>query len=87
MTHLAAAVASRAIELALQREPFTAKDIRRGLEDSPSRSTIYRVLHQLEADEWIEQRGNGWHPDIKAQMLTGKEKRESGFSLDVDDIL
>jgi len=87
MTHRAAAVASRGIELALQREPFTADDIRRGLDDPPSRSTVYRVLAQLQADEWIEQRGNGWHPDVKAQMLTGKEKRDRGFSLDMDDIL
>jgi len=87
MTHRAAAVASRGIELALRREPFTADDIRRGVDDPPSRSTVYRVLAQLQEDEWIEQRGNGWHPDLKAQMLSGKEKRESGFSLDLDDIL
>lgn len=87
MEHRAAAVASRGIELALQREPFTADDIRRGLDDPPSRATVYRVLAQLQADDWIEQRGNGWHPDVKAQMLSGKEKRERGFSLDMDDIL
>jgi len=87
MKHRAAAVASRGIELALQREPFTADDIRRGLDDPPSRSTVYRVLAQLEKDDWIEQRGNGWHPDVKAQMLSGKEKRERGFSLNMDDIL
>jgi len=87
MTHRAAAVASRGIELALQREPFTADDIRRGVDDPPSRSTVYRVLQQLAADDWIEQRGNGWHPDLKAQMLSGKEKQDHGFSLDMDDIL
>jgi len=87
MKHRSAAVASRGIELALQREPFTADDVRRGLDDPPSRATVYRVLAQLQEDDWIEQRGNGWHPDVKAQMLSGKEKRESGFSLDLDDIL
>lgn len=87
MTHRAAGVASRGIELALQREPFTADDICRGVDDPPSRSTVYRVLHQLREDDWIEQRGNGWHPDVKAQMLSGKEKRERGFSLDMDDNL
>lgn len=87
MSHRAAAVASRGIELALQREPFTAADIRHGVEKPPSRSTVYRVLHQLEADDWIEQRGNGWHPSVKAQMLSGKEKRDDHFSLDLDDIL
>ena len=87
MEHRAAAVASRGIELAMQREPFTADDIRRGLDDPPSRATVYRVLRQLAADDWIQQRGNGWHPSLKAQMLSGKEKRERGFSLDMDDIL
>jgi len=87
MSHRAAAVASRGIELALQREPFTADDIRRGISDPPSRSTVYRILHQLAEDDWIEQRGNGWHPSLKAQMLSGKEKRDSGFSLDMEQIL
>jgi len=87
MEHRSAAVASRGIELALSREPFTADDVRRAISDPPSRSTVYRVLAQLEADDWIEQRGNGWHPSVKAQMLSGKEKRDRGFSLDMDDIL
>ena len=100
MTHRAAAVASRGIELALQRDPFTADDIRRGLADPPSRSTVYRVLRQLEADDWIEQRGGGWHPDLKAQMLGGSgggdvdtdgrdrgDQAGGGFGLDLDEIL
>ncbi len=87
MSHRAAAVASRGIELALSREPFTADDVRRGVDDPPSRATVYRVLAQLREDDWIEQRGNGWHPDVKAQMFSGKENRESGFSLDLDNIL
>jgi len=87
MTHRAAAVASRGIELALRREPFTADDVRRAISDPPSRATVYRVLDQLREDDWIEQRGNGWHPSVKAQMLSGKEKKERGFSLDMDDIL
>jgi hypothetical protein len=88
MTQRAAAVASRAIEIALRGEPFTADDVRRGVEDPPSRATVYRVLAQLQEDEWIEQRGNGWHPDVKAQMLGGGEKRDrGGFTIDVDDIL
>ena len=100
MTHRSAAVASRAIELALQRDPFTADDIRRGLDDPPSRSTVYRVLHQLAEDDWLEQLGNGWRPDVKAQMLgsgsgggdgdrdvDADRDRGEGFSIDVDDIL
>ena len=86
MEHRGAAVASRGIELALQRESFTADDVRRGLTDPPSRATVYRVLRQLQEDDWIEQRGNGWHPDVKAQMFGGGSGGR-GFSLDVDDIL
>jgi len=93
MTHRGAAVASRGIELALRGESFTADDIRRGVDDPPSRSTIYRVLRQLASCDWIEQRGNGWHPSVKAQMLRGsgsndtKSVRRSSFEIDVKDIL
>jgi len=46
------------------------------------------VLDQLQEDDWIEQRGNGWHPDMKAQMLGGSENRNrDGFNLDIDNIL
>ena len=77
MTHRSAAVASRAIELSLQDRSFTAEDIRRGLGDPPSRTTVYRVLRQLEADDWIEQRGNGWHPDMKARIFGNVGSGES----------
>lgn len=90
MTHRAAAVASRAIALALRGESFTAEDVRRGVDDPPSRATVYRVLRQLEADEWIEQRGNGWHPDVKARLLgdaVDGERAGSGFGIDVVEIL
>jgi len=87
MTHRAAAVASRGIELALRREPFTAEDVRRAISDPPSRSTVYRVLDQLREDDWIEQRGNRWEPDVKAQMLTGQKNTKGGFSLDLNEIL
>ncbi len=93
MSHRAGAVASRSIELALRGERFQAADVRRSLSDPPSRSTTYRVLRQLEEDGWITQRGNGWHPDVKAQMLRGsdrddEEDRDRGGPLvDVDDVL
>jgi len=93
MTHRGAAVASRAIELALRGESFTADDIRRGVDDSPSRSTIYRVLRQLASCDWIEQQGNGWHPSVKAQLLRGsgsddaKSDRRGSFEIDIEDIV
>lgn len=105
MEHRAAAVASRGIELAIRGESFTAEDILKPLSSTnrhpnttpPSRSTVYRVLRQLEDDEWIEQRGNGWHPDIKSKMLrSGKNSntadensnnKKTDFNLDLDEIL
>lgn len=90
MTHRAGAVASRAIELALRGESFTAADIRRGVDDAPSRSTVYRVLDELKADDWIAQRGNGWAPDMKATMLGGGDDDTNdgaGFEIDTDDLL
>jgi len=90
MEHRGAAVASRGIELALQREPFTADDVRRGLTDPPSRATVYRVLRQLQEDDWIEQRGNGWHPSVKARMLgdgADGDRDGSGFGIDLDGVL
>lgn len=91
MSHRAGAVASRAIELSLRGESFTADDIRRGLTDPPSRSTVYRVLDELAADDWILQRGNGWAPDTKAIMLGGGDDDtddDSGsFEIDAEDLL
>ena len=91
MSHRAATVASRAIELALRGEHFTAADIRRGVDDPPSRSTLYRVLDQLAADDWIAQRGNGWAPGMKATMLGGgdddTDDSRASFEIDTDDLL
>ena len=91
MSHRAAAVASRAIELALRDEHFTVTDIRRGVDDAPSRSTVYRVLDELAADDWIAQRGNGWAPGMTATMLGGGDggNDDSGasFEIDTDELL
>lgn len=92
MTHRAATVASRAIELALRGEHFTAADIRRGVDDAPSRATVYRVLDELAADDWIAQRGNGWAPSMKATMLGDSDADtddDSGASFEIaaDDLL
>ena len=87
MSHRAASVASRAIELALRGEHFTTTDIRRGVDDAPSRSTIYRVLDDLEGDDWIAQRGNGWVPGMKATMLGDAPDSDSEITLDAGDVL
>ncbi|MBP1923400.1 DNA-binding IclR family transcriptional regulator [Halorubrum alkaliphilum] len=48
-------------------------------------STVYRVLRQLEADDWIEQRGNSWHPDMKPRMLGNVGGGESsGRNIELD---
>ena len=81
--HRSAAVASRAIELALRRKQFTVKDIQRGLSDPPSRQTIYRVLETLQEEDWVENDGKNWEPSIKAQLLSDvdveKESTTSAF--------
>lgn len=92
MSHRAASVASRAIELAIRGEHFTTTDIRRGVDDAPSRSTVYRVLDELESDDWIAQRGNGWAPGMTATMLPGGDADtddDSGasFEIDTDELL
>jgi len=91
MSHRATAAAGRAIELALRDEHFHLDDVRRDLDDAPAQSTIYRVLQQLESDEWIEQRGNGWAPGMKATMLGGGDDTTDGsgasFEIDTDDLL
>ena len=102
MKHRSAGVASRAIELALQGRTVTVNEIQRGLSKPPSRQTIYRVFRQLEADDWIEQDGNEWHPDVKANLLSGdgsgddrdgdqddgdRRHDRGGPLVDVDDIL
>jgi len=91
MSHRAAAVASRALELSLRGQDFTVDDVRRGLDDPPSRQTIYRVLDQLAEDDWLRCSGKIWHPDIKSDMLgdvdDDQDDRKGGFSLSADDLL
>jgi len=91
MTHRSAAVASRALELSLRGKQFPVDDVRRGLDDPPSRQTIYRVLDQLAEDDWLRCSGKIWHPDLKAEMLGDVDgnqgARREGFSLDSSDLL
>lgn len=91
MSHRSAAVSSKVIEFSLRGREFQVSDLERDLTDPPSRQTMYRVLDQLREDDWIIQRGNGWVPGVKAQMLGTSGDLEGGgrggFSIDVDDLL
>jgi hypothetical protein len=90
MPHRAAAAASRALELALRGKHFQISDIQHGLTEPPSRQTIYRVLTQLEDDEWIQCSGKVWKPDLKATMLGDVDEgsgEKDGFSLNADELL
>ena len=72
MHHRSAAVASRAIELALREGAFRANDVRRGLDEPPSESTTTRVLRQLEADGWLTRetdRSDIWRAGLQARSL------------------
>jgi hypothetical protein len=80
MTHRAAAVASRAIELALRRKEFRVRDIQRGASDPPSRQTIYRVLETLQEDDWLENQGKIWKPSVKTQLLSDVEAEQETTS-------
>lgn len=67
-------------------------DVQRVLSDPPSRQTVYRVLRQLEADDWIRRDGHTWRPEIKANGLGDVDERQDqdrrrGFDLDAEDLL
>ena len=91
MKHRSTAVASQALELALRNKTFTVSELQRSLTNPPSRQTIYRILKQLQKDDWITCDGKTWKPDLKAQMLantdTDDAKENRGFSLSADDVL
>jgi hypothetical protein len=70
--HRSAAVAARGIELAVRDGIFYSCDIRKGLDDPPSQSTITRVLQQLESDGWLERDTSDsslWRAGTKARIL------------------
>jgi hypothetical protein len=49
---------------------------------------LYRVLRKLEADNWIEQRGNAWNPAMKPAMLSdASDDSSGGFEIDTDNLL
>lgn len=72
MEHRAAAVASRALKLALTEGSFKAADVTRPLSRPPSPATVTRVLRQLEADDWLERdtpRSSIWRAGFQAKAL------------------
>ena len=101
MVHRTTAIASFGIELSLQGRSFHTSEIIKKFEmkysgqkseKPPSRSTVYRVLCQLEEEDWIEQRGNNWFPNVKSQMLEREDESTSNqassdFQIEIDDIL
>lgn len=72
MEHQGAAVASRALKLALSEGAFKSEDVRRGFGRPPSRHTVRRVLRQLEEDDWLERESEDariWRAGMQARML------------------
>lgn len=72
MEHRAAAVASRALKLALTEGAFKANDVRRAFARPPSEATVTRVLRQLEEDDWLERETDGssiWRAGLQARAL------------------
>lgn len=92
MSNQITAVAPHVIELSIRGEYFTVEDIRCGIEDAPDRKNVNRVLEYLEADDWIEQREDGWEPSVKAKELGDFQGSPVGdssekFDLGVDGVL
>ena len=76
--HRAAAAAARAIRLAISEGRFTAEDVRRGLDDPPSDSTVTRVLRQLEAEGWLSRTGERsslWRAGLQARTYGDLSER------------
>jgi hypothetical protein len=72
MQHRSAAVASRALKLALTEGAFKASDVRRRFTHPPSEATVTRVLRQLEEDDWLQREKDGssiWRAGIQARAL------------------
>lgn len=97
MEHRAAAVASRALKLALTEETFKASDVCRQLAHPPSEATVTRVLRQLESDDWLERdipNSSIWRAGFLARTLSDVDEQDSderdrrrGFNIDTDDLL
>lgn len=78
MEHRAAAVASRALKLALTEGSFKAADVTRPFTRPPSEATVTRVLRQLEEDDWLEretERSSIWRAGFQARALGDLSER------------
>lgn len=78
MEHRAAAVASRALKLALTEGAFKANDVRRAFSRPPSEATVTRVLRQLEEDDWLQREADGssiWRAGFQARTLGDLSER------------
>lgn len=78
MEHTGAAVAGRAIKLAMTEGSFRNEDVRRGFGRPPSRHTVRRVLRQLEADNWLAREGDEsrlWRAGFQARALGDLSER------------
>jgi len=64
-------------------------DVQEGLDDPPSRQTVYRILDELAEDDWVSSDGQFWEPDMKAELLgdVDESRDRDGFSLSADDLL
>jgi ribosomal protein S19E (S16A) len=72
MEHTGAAVAGRAIKLAMSEGSFKSEDVRRGFGRPPSRHTVRRVLRQLESDGWLTRESDEsriWRAGFQARAL------------------
>lgn len=72
MKHRTTEIAGTAIELALRGQEFKTNELRKKTSESngASKSTLYRVLKQLEEDEWVHLEGKTWVPGVKARVLS-----------------
>lgn len=88
--HRAAAVASRAICLALNEQPFLASTLAERVDDPPSIRTIRRILSQLESDNWLERRSNmsdHWYPGPLVRGITPLIHRRYGAEPQDDGVV
>jgi hypothetical protein len=71
---------------------FHVNDVQQALSDAPGRQTVYRVLRQLETDDWIRREVYTWRPDIKVNGFGDVKEHQDqdrlcGFDLNAEDFL
>lgn len=76
--HRSAAVAAQAIELAIREGSFSANKIHNKIGNSPSQSTVTRILQQLESENWLEREADKsslWRAGTKARFLGDMDEK------------